>query len=218
MGESVLFKIMVFGIKFQKFLRLILNFLGTYDNNDKSVFVQKIWKEVCDMGTHQKLYHLVLSALFAAAIAAMTAYLLHIPIPTGGYIHLGDSLIYLAACLLPFPYAVAASAVGAGLADLLTAPMWVIPTLIIKALTVLPFTNRKEKIFCLRNCIAIFVSGLISSVSYGLAAYILLGDANAFLPQFLGTLVQAAGSGAIFVVIALTLDNAKVKAHLAAVV
>ena len=168
------------------------------------------------MEPHRKLYYLVLSALFAAAIAVMTAYLLHIPIPTGGYIHLGDSLIYLAACLLPFPYAVVASAVGAGLADLLTAPMWVIPTLIIKALTVLPFANRKEKIFCLRNCMAIFVSGLISSVSYGLAAYILLGDANAFLPQFIGTLVQAAGSGAIFVVIALAFDSTKVKAHLAA--
>ncbi len=32
----------------------------------------------------------------AGAIAVTTAYLLHIPIPTGGYIHLGDALIYLA--------------------------------------------------------------------------------------------------------------------------
>lgn len=29
------------------------------------------------------------------------------PSPPGGYIHLGDALIYLAACLLPAPYAVA---------------------------------------------------------------------------------------------------------------
>ncbi len=168
------------------------------------------------METHQKLYHLALAALFAAAITVMTAYLLHIPIPTGGYIHLGDSLIYLAACLLPFPYAVAASAVGAGMADLLTAPMWVIPTLVIKAVTVLPFTNRKEKILCCRNCAAIFVSGLISPVSYGLAACVLLGSADAFLPQFLGTLVQAAGSGLIFAVMAFALDGAKVKTRLAA--
>ena len=168
------------------------------------------------MKASQKLYHLVLAALFAAAIAVMTAYLLHVPIPTGGYVHLGDSLIYLAACLLPLPYAAAASAVGAGLADLLTAPVWVIPTLIIKALTVLPFTNRGERILCPRNCAAIFVSGLISPVSYGLAACVMLGDANAFLPQFLGTLVQAVGSGCIFIVIAAALDGAKVKARLAA--
>ena len=90
---------------------------------------------------HQRLYRLVLAALFAAAIAVTTAYLLHIPIPTGGSIHLGDALIYLAACLLPVPFAVGAAAVGAGLADLLTAPMWVIPTLIIKAIVVLPFTR-----------------------------------------------------------------------------
>lgn len=168
------------------------------------------------MEIHQKLYRLVLTALFAAAITVMTAYLLHIPIPTGGYIHLGDSLIYLAACLLPSPYAVAAAAVGAGLADLLTAPMWVIPTLIIKALTALPFTSQNERVLCPRNCVAIFVSGLISSVSYALAACLLLGDAHAFLPQFLGTLVQAVGSGSIFAVIALALDRARVKARLSA--
>ena len=73
------------------------------------------------MKERNKLHLLIMSALFAAAIAVMTAYLLHIPIPTGGYIHVGDALIYLAACLLPAPYAVGAAMVGAGLADLLTA-------------------------------------------------------------------------------------------------
>ena len=58
------------------------------------------------MKTNQPLYRAVLAALFAAAIALATAYLLHIPLPTGGYVHLGDTLIYLAACLLPTPYAV----------------------------------------------------------------------------------------------------------------
>ena len=69
------------------------------------------------MDSRQNLHRLVTAALFAAAIAVMTAYLLHIPLPTGGYIHLGDALIYLAACLLPVPYAAAAAAIGAGLAD-----------------------------------------------------------------------------------------------------
>ena len=76
---------------------------------------------------HKDNPHLMAAtALFAAAITVMTAYMLHIPIPTGGYIHLGDALIYLAACLLPAPYAAAAAAIGAGMADLLTAPMWVL--------------------------------------------------------------------------------------------
>ena len=89
------------------------------------------------MRESKKLRLLCLAALFAGAIAVTTAYLLHIPIPTGGYIHLGDALIYLAACLLPAPYAVGAAMVGAGLADLLTAPLWVVPTLLIKALVAL---------------------------------------------------------------------------------
>ena len=96
------------------------------------------------MSQRENLRLLVTAALFAAAITVMTAYMLHIPLPTGGYIHLGDALIYLAACLLPTPYAAAAAAAGAGLADLLTAPMWVLPTLLIKALIVLPFTSRSR--------------------------------------------------------------------------
>ena len=168
------------------------------------------------MKEHQKLYRLVTAALFAAAIAVMTAYMLHIPIPTGGYIHIGDALIDLAACLLPLPHAVGAAAVGAGLADLLTAPMWVVPTLIIKAIVVLPFTSRRTRILCPRNIAAIFISGLISPVGYGLAACVLLGGPSAFLPQFLGTLIQAAASGAVFVVLALALDGARVKERLSA--
>ena len=38
---------------------------------------------------------------------------------------------------------------------------------------------------------------------------------NAFWPQFLGTLVQAVGSGAVFTVLALALDRAGGKARLA---
>ena len=53
-----------------------------------------------------KLLLLVLSALFAAMITVMTAFLFHIPIGVnGGYLHFGDALIYLAASMLPTPYA-----------------------------------------------------------------------------------------------------------------
>ena len=103
------------------------------------------------MRESKKLRLLCLAALFAGAIAVTTAYLLHIPIPTGGYIHLGDALIHLAACLLPAPYAVGAAMVGAGLADLLTAPLWVVPTLLIKALVALLFTSRAPRLLCPRN-------------------------------------------------------------------
>ena len=45
------------------------------------------------MPRREKLFMLATAALFAAAIAVMTAYMLHIPLPSGGYIHLGDALI-----------------------------------------------------------------------------------------------------------------------------
>ena len=39
---------------------------------------------------------LVSSALFAALVCVTTAYFLHIPVGNGGYVHVGDTFIYLA--------------------------------------------------------------------------------------------------------------------------
>ena len=164
------------------------------------------------MLSKQKIHLLTVTALFTAAITVMTAYMLHIPIPlTGGYIHLGDALIYLAACLLPVPYAAAAAAVGAGLADLLTAPVWVLPTLVIKAVVVLFFTSKTGRILCRRNCAAVVIAGLFSPAAYALAGCAMAGTMAAFAPQFLGTLVQGIGSGALFLVIVPALDGVKLK-------
>lgn len=59
----------------------------------------------------------VFAALFAALVYVGTMF--SIPIPGGqGYMHLGDSLNYLCAVMLPFPYSAAAAAVGAALSDI----------------------------------------------------------------------------------------------------
>ena len=162
----------------------------------------------------QRFHLLCLSAVFAAAITVTTAYLLHIPIPTGGYIHVGDAVLYLAACLLPAPYAVAAAAIGAGLADLLTAPMWVLPTLAIKAAVALLFTSRAPRLLCPRNLAAAAGACLLSPAAYALAACLLMGSVHAFWPQFLGTLVQGIGSGAVFFALALGLERAGIRGRL----
>ena len=71
---------------------------------------------------------LTFTALMAAMITIFTAYICHIPVgQNGGYIHFGDSLIYIAACLLPWPYAMTAAAIGGGMADLLTGLIAIIP-------------------------------------------------------------------------------------------
>lgn len=156
---------------------------------------------------------LVLAALFAAVITLTTAYLLHIPVPTG-YIHLGDAFVYLAASLLPLPYGVAAASLGAGLADLLTYPAWTLPTLLIKAAVALLFTSRRETFLCRRNVLALFGAAVLSPAAYGLACVAMTGSALAFWPQFAATFVQAAANGVAYAVIARTLDSAHIKARL----
>ena len=60
-----------------------------------------------------------ISGIFTALVFVVTAYL-HIP-TYNGYVHVGDGFIFLAACLLPMPYSIFVGAIGAMLADLLTA-------------------------------------------------------------------------------------------------
>lgn len=163
--------------------------------------------------SNQRSRDLVTAALFAAVIALTTAYLFHIPVPTG-YIHLGDAFLYLAASLLPLPYAVAAASLGAGLADLLTYPAWVLPTLIIKALVALLFTSRRETFLCRRNVLALFGAAVLSPAAYGLACVVMTGTALSFWPQFAATFLQAAANGVAYAVIARALDAGHMKTRL----
>lgn len=75
---------------------------------------------------------LTLGGVMAALIFVMT-YLPKIPVPaTGGYIHLGDGMICLAAVLLG-PVSVAAAAVGSALSDLIGGYMsYLLPTFLVK--------------------------------------------------------------------------------------
>ena len=84
---------------------------------------------------------LAVTAMFAALITAATAFI-KIPAPLG-YAHAGDSVIYLAACILPAPFGFIAASVGGALADLLSGyAVWAIPTAVIKAAT---------RAFCIRS-------------------------------------------------------------------
>lgn len=157
---------------------------------------------------------MVLAAIFAAAVTVTTAFVLHIPLPTGGYIHVGDALIYLCACLMPLPWAMAAGAVGGALADLLTAPMWTLATFAIKAVICLPFTEKDGRILCPRNVAAVIVAGLVSPTLYALTNVLFTGTWAAFLPQFLGTLVQGIGSAVVFLALGWGFDRAGLKNRL----
>ncbi len=160
-------------------------------------------------GGRRSVRLLTFSALFAAVIALTTAFLFHIPLGSnGGYLHFGDAFIYLAASLLPMPYACAAAAIGGGLADLMSgAPIWVVPTMLIKPLTAVWFTNRGGRLLCRRNVLALVLAGLTSNVGYYLAEVVLYGSWLAPLATQWGGLVQSGGSALVFVIAALALEK-----------
>lgn len=165
---------------------------------------------------HEKQRNMTLSAMFAAVIMLMIVYLFHIPVGTnGGYLHFGDAFIYLAGCFLPMPYACAAAAIGGGLADVMSgAAVWAIPTMIIKPLTAVWFTNKGEKLLNVHNITGVFAAGLVSILGYYLAEAILVGNWAAPLVTIWGNVVQAVGSGIIFVVMAAAVDRLALKKRL----
>lgn len=163
---------------------------------------------------HRNLFHLTSTALFAA-LACVTTLYFHIPFGTGGgYIHIGDALIYLAACILPPPYAMAAGAIGGSLADLLTAPMWAPATFLIKMLIPLPFSRSGNKFITYRNGFALCISGTITILGYYVAECVIYGCIAAVIPSMLGNLIQTIGSGIIFLVLGHGLDCIHFKARL----
>jgi len=152
---------------------------------------------------------LVLSALFAAlTFAAM--WILHIPMGTG-YIHPGDAVIYLAAVLLPTPYAAVSAAIGGGLSDLISGfPMYIIPTLLIKAVMALFFIpaksgKGKHRALNARTLAASIAAGLFMAAGY-YAADLVIDPAYALL-NLPGNLIQAAAGTGIFAAASAVIDR-----------
>ncbi len=158
----------------------------------------------------EHLRYLVLTAIFAAMVYVLTAF---VKIPTHqGYIHVGDGVIYLASALLPMPYAMLSGAIGAGLSDYLSGyPMWILPTVIIKALSVIAFTHRNTAIVCKRNMFAVIPAAVICIGGYYLAAVILYGDWGAALIDIPTNALQSVASAALFLFLGLSLDKAGFK-------
>lgn len=163
---------------------------------------------------------LVLAGLLTAMMVFTTAYILHIPTVGGGYVHLGDTVLYLAASLLPAPYAVAVGAIGGALADLLSgAAVWAVPTLIIKGVMVIPFTAKNERILCRRNGWAPLLAGLIGVAGYFVAeaAILLLSGASMGAAVSAALLaapfngVQELVSGIAYILLAAALDRLRIK-------
>lgn len=162
----------------------------------------------------------VTAALFGAMIFVVTAYVLHIPTPaTGGYIHLGDALVYLAASMLPAPYAVAAAAVGEAFSDALTGSVvYAVPTLLIKAAMALCFSSAGGKILTKRNAVACVPAGILCIGGYYLTEAFLLHSFVSPIAEIPGNVVQASASAVIYLLAGRALDRAKLKNRVASFV
>ena len=159
----------------------------------------------------RNLHHLILASLLASLITALT--MLHIPVGPG-IVHLGDAFVYLAGCLLPLPYALAAAAIGGGMADYFLSLTPFIPaTLLIKAAVAALFSAKRDKLLTRRNALMLLPAAALTIGGYFVAMGLLYGW-QAALVEVLGNLVQAAGSAAVFCVLAAAMDRAGLKGKL----
>lgn len=137
---------------------------------------------------------LTITALMAALVFAGTYYL-KIPIPAmGGYIHLGDSMIFLTVCIIGKKEGAAAGAIGAALADLIGGyAIWMVPTFFIKAIMALimgVLAERSHKTYgWIAGCL---VSCVFQVVAYSVATAFLFDKASAFA-MITGNTVQSLG-------------------------
>ena len=171
-----------------------------------------------------KLNQIVLAALFAALTTVLTYYV-KIP-PHNGYMHIGDSMIYLCASILPYPLAALSAGIGAALSDAIGGyTMYIIPTFIIKALLAFCFTSKAKKLVCKRNIIGVFIAALITLGGYYVAEVIILALSSGNFSDYLfslpswvsalntlpGNAIQAGSSGVLYIVLSVALDKANIK-------
>lgn len=161
----------------------------------------------------EKLSTLTLTGIFTALILVFTAFV-HIPFFTG-YVHIGDGFLYLAAAMLPTPYAVFAGAAGAVLADVLTGyAVWAPASFIIKGVTVLFFSRHAVKVIEKRNLLALIPSALLCIGGYYLYEALLMGNFISAAYGIPGNVIQSAFSSALFVLVGLTIDKTGLKGRL----
>lgn len=151
------------------------------------------------------------NALMIALIFVGT-YTIKVPVPaTGGYIHLGDSMIFLAVLLLEKKDGALCAALGGGLSDLLTgATMWILPTLIIKFVMAWIMGEVLEKGITKHDWIVgAILGGIWQCIGYTIATIPLtsLPVALATAPDYV---IQTTGGLIVFVVVAKALSKSSV--------
>lgn len=146
----------------------------------------------------KQIRRLAIGGVMAALVFVMT-YLPKVPVPvTGGYVHLGDGMVFLAAMLLG-PMGVAASAVGSALSDLVGGYMtYLVPTFLIKGVMALVAWKLYKPGKWLQTAIAFIIAEAVMVAGYFVFEAVLYG-----IPAALGAVGPNAIQGAAGVAVGL---------------
>lgn len=159
---------------------------------------------------------LAIIGIFAALVSIATL-VLRIPSPAG-YIHMGDSLVYISGILLGPIYGALASAIGSGLSDLFGYAEYVPATFVIKGLdafmTAYVFYMVQKRVKGLQGAIigyvlGVLLGGVIMIGGYFLYDTMLKGTAVA-LASVSYNVAQAVGGAIIGLPLLVALEKSKV--------
>ena len=149
-----------------------------------------------------KAKQLTLTAMMTAFVFVAT-FVPKIPIPLG-YAHLGDAAIFLAVIFCGRRIGILSGVIGSALADFLSGfPVWIIPTILIKAAEAETFWRLRGKNFLL----ALIISSLLMTAGYTLAGAFLYDSLAAGLASTPGLLLKSAVNISAVVVLSAALKN-----------
>jgi len=158
---------------------------------------------------------LVILGLFTALVTVATM-AIQIPVPaTEGYIHMGDSMIFVIGVLIGKRYGAISGGIGSSLADLLSGySHWALPTLIIKGIMgyiVGSIADQNNKnIINFRNITALIVGTLWMVFGYLIGGTILKGSFLVALTSVPSNLIQGVIGSIIFFPLAIALKKTNI--------
>lgn len=162
----------------------------------------------------KKTYDLTILGLLTALVAVSTMMIKIPTISTEGYVHLGDSMIFLAAIMFGKKKGAIAGGLGSAMADLLLGyTHWILPTLIIKGLMGYGIgiiaDQESDNIINLRNSVALIFGASWMVFGYFVAGGIMKGSFIVSATSIPANLLQGFVGALLFIPIGVGLKKTK---------
>ena len=149
-----------------------------------------------------KTKELTLTAVMSTCVFIAT-FVPKIPIPLG-YAHLGDAVIFLIVIYCGRHVGIVSGMIGSAFADLLSGfPIWIVPTIFIKAAMAETFYRLREKNFI----ISLILACLVMTAGYTIFGAVLYDSLTAGLTSTLGLLAESVINIAVTLILYSALKN-----------